>query len=333
VHEGNGGSRNTEETSRYLVQAEHSSKVGEGHKFDFVAAEHPEHLHTTHKATVKPQTELLVPKIVIFSQFIPFLNRVLVELKHAGISYAGYFRGTRKEKDKDLQRFRVAPGVRVLLLHKEGSHGLDLSFVSHIILMDSILDEALEKQVVSRAYRMGARKAVSVEQIITRGTVEEHVHGLIMNRRRQSCQQQNREMSATAVFDLDTHLHFDNEWQIDPFYQLTPLELPDALAPSAHPTAMRDAALTMNLWQRKNFGATLANPHFTGRRTLSGHRIFERNCVNSSHGDKSFFFTGAVVGRESTSTRAKKRKRDSMNGTVEDDTNLERHLINHLRRV
>jgi hypothetical protein len=44
---------------------------------------------------------------------------------------------------------RVAEAVdcRVLLLSKDGSHGLDLSFVTHIFLLDKIWDPALEKQV------------------------------------------------------------------------------------------------------------------------------------------------------------------------------------------
>lgn len=61
----------------------------------------------------------------------------------------------------------------ILLLHEEGSHGLDLSFVTHIFLLDKIKDPALENQIVSRAYRMGATGPVQVQLLqTTDGEVE-----------------------------------------------------------------------------------------------------------------------------------------------------------------
>eukprot|EP00750_Incisomonas_marina_P006022 INCI14282.1.p1 GENE.INCI14282.1~~INCI14282.1.p1 ORF type:complete len:1376 (-),score=207.89 INCI14282.1:1182-4718(-) len=64
----------------------------------------------------------------------------------------------------------------ILLLGKDGSHGLDLSFVTHIYLLEKIWDAAVEEQVVARAYRMGASHAVHVEQLIMRDSIEEIVH-------------------------------------------------------------------------------------------------------------------------------------------------------------
>ena len=43
-----------------------------------------------------------------------------------------------------------------LMLCEDGSHGLDLSFVTHLYLVHRIRDPALLSQVVSRAHRMGA---------------------------------------------------------------------------------------------------------------------------------------------------------------------------------
>ncbi|KAH7481869.1 hypothetical protein PRIC2_009240 [Phytophthora ramorum] len=73
---------------------------------------------------------------------------------------------------KQLMRFRKDPNVNVLLLTEVGSHGLDLSFVTHLFLMDEIWDKSLEQQVISRAHRMGANQAVVVEQLWMRGSVE-----------------------------------------------------------------------------------------------------------------------------------------------------------------
>jgi len=60
-----------------------------------------------------------------------------------------------------------------MLLSKQGSVGLDLSFVTHIFFLDTIYDKSLEAQVVARAYRMGATGPVFVEQLAAKDSVEE----------------------------------------------------------------------------------------------------------------------------------------------------------------
>eukprot|EP01039_Chlorochromonas_danica_P019073 gene19073-23052_t len=51
----------------------------------------------------------------------------------------------------------------VLLLKKEGSTGLDLSFATHIFLLERIQDPALRNQIISRAHRFGATGPVTVQ--------------------------------------------------------------------------------------------------------------------------------------------------------------------------
>ena len=45
----------------------------------------------------------------------------------------------------------------IMLLCRDGSHGLDLSFVTHIFLLGHVDDPAHMQQIVSRADRMGAQ--------------------------------------------------------------------------------------------------------------------------------------------------------------------------------
>ena len=55
----------------------------------------------------------------------------------------------------------------ILLLLEDGSTGLDLSFATHIFLLDRIKDPALRLQIVSRAHRMGATGPVQVQLLQT----------------------------------------------------------------------------------------------------------------------------------------------------------------------
>ncbi|CAM9755287.1 unnamed protein product, partial [Discosporangium mesarthrocarpum] len=81
-----------------------------------------------------------------------------------------------KNRAKELEKFRTDKDCLVLLLGKNGAHGLDLSYVTHIFLTEQIWDRSLETQVIARANRMGAKGAVSVVQLIMKDTMEEQLH-------------------------------------------------------------------------------------------------------------------------------------------------------------
>ena len=68
----------------------------------------------------------LTPKVVVFSQFVPFLDRLLLELRTKGILFADAYHPNPEAKAISLRRFQHSNSCRVLLLHHEGSHGLDL---------------------------------------------------------------------------------------------------------------------------------------------------------------------------------------------------------------
>jgi hypothetical protein len=59
----------------------------------------------------------------------------------------------------------------VLLLQQDGSTGLDLSFATHIFLLERVTDPALRNQIISRAHRVGATGPVSVQllQVVAEG--------------------------------------------------------------------------------------------------------------------------------------------------------------------
>ena len=72
---------------------------------------------------------------------------------------------------------KVACDCFVLLLCSDGSHGLDLSYVNHMIMLETVWERGLEKQIVARAYRMGAnrRKPLEVECLVMEDTIEHHM--------------------------------------------------------------------------------------------------------------------------------------------------------------
>ncbi|CAN0199422.1 unnamed protein product [Ectocarpus sp. 4 AP-2014] len=130
-------------------------------------------------------------KAIVFSQFLPVLNIVgdkfLRELggfpeegwQRRGEKCVAEFWGKNRRVAKELERFCTDPECFVLLLGKRGAHGLDLSFVTHMFLMDQIWDRSLETQVVARANRMGAKGSVSVVQLIMKDTMEQELRSYV----------------------------------------------------------------------------------------------------------------------------------------------------------
>ena len=84
-------------------------------------------------------------KVIIFSQFRLILNYVGDRLirRFGGSAVAEYWGSTR---GKELEKFISSPSCFCMLLGKEGSHGLDLSFVTNIILLDELYDKSLQEQ-------------------------------------------------------------------------------------------------------------------------------------------------------------------------------------------
>ncbi|EFJ45793.1 hypothetical protein VOLCADRAFT_93875 [Volvox carteri f. nagariensis] len=90
----------------------------------------------------------------------------------------------KEKREEALSRFQHDPHCGVLVMDQLGAVGLDLSFVSYVLLMEPLEDVSLEQQVVSRAHRMGARRAVEVETLVMRGSAEEVLLRQLDDRRR-----------------------------------------------------------------------------------------------------------------------------------------------------
>jgi len=78
--------------------------------------------------------------------------------------HGGWYKNGPKLIDQVLHEKKVS--VPIMSLYNYGSHGLDLSFLTHIFLLEPIHDSALMDQIVSRAFRCGATGSVRVVTIV-----------------------------------------------------------------------------------------------------------------------------------------------------------------------
>ena len=88
-----------------------------------------------------------------------------------------------RRRDEMVRRFQSAD-VRVLLVSlRAGGFGLNLARATHVMHFDRWWNPAVEDQATDRAHRIGQDRPVQVHRLVTEGTVEDRIAGLLKRKR------------------------------------------------------------------------------------------------------------------------------------------------------
>lgn len=113
-------------------------------------------------------------KTLIFSSFSRGLDYVGEALKRNSISHVRLEGGMKGPKA--VEQFRNDPSVNVLLLHSEAqSSGLNLLCATNVIILEPLVNHAMELQAISRVSRIGATRITQIYTLYIKGTVEERI--------------------------------------------------------------------------------------------------------------------------------------------------------------
>jgi SNF2 family DNA or RNA helicase len=128
--------------------------------------------------------ELLEPllaeghKVLVFSQFVRFLELVRAELDARGMR-SHVLTGETTRRDEVVRAFQEdAEPVVFLVSLRAGGTGLNLTAASYVVLLDPWWNPAVEAQAIDRAHRIGQERTVIAYRLVTRGTVEEKILAL-----------------------------------------------------------------------------------------------------------------------------------------------------------
>lgn len=116
-------------------------------------------------------------KVVVFSQFTSFLDKIQEELNTEGFNVAR-FDGSMNQKSRAnvLEDFKTTPESFILLLSmKAGGVGLNLVCANRAYLMDPWWSYAVESQAIDRIHRMGQSNEVQIVRFIVENSVEERM--------------------------------------------------------------------------------------------------------------------------------------------------------------
>jgi superfamily II DNA or RNA helicase len=119
-------------------------------------------------------------KVVVFSQFVMFLDRVREALQ-ANFPDLPRFEltGMTLDRQKPVQAFQGATGAAVMLVSlKAAGTGITLHAADYVFLLDPWWNPAVEMQAVDRVHRIGQTNTVFVYRMVTAGTIEERIQAL-----------------------------------------------------------------------------------------------------------------------------------------------------------
>ena len=125
-------------------------------------------------------------KVLVFTQFkeitAPLEHFLAAQFKRPGLVLHG---GTSvKARQELVERFQREDGPPFFVLSlKAGGTGLTLTEAAHVIHFDRWWNPAVENQATDRAYRIGQKKNVLVHKFVCRGTVEEKIDQMLLDKR------------------------------------------------------------------------------------------------------------------------------------------------------
>ncbi len=124
-------------------------------------------------------------KVVVFSQYLDMLEMMSRHLAAQEIDHVRLVGSTAaKDRGSLIERFNTDPKCRVFLGSlKAGGTGIDLVGGSVVIHYDRWWNAAREDQATDRVHRMGQKRVVQVFKLVTEGTLEEKIAGMIEAKR------------------------------------------------------------------------------------------------------------------------------------------------------
>ncbi len=122
-------------------------------------------------------------KVVVFTQYLDMMDMIETYLEGQGIGFAE-IRGSSRDRREALSRFKEDPECVVFVASLQAAGvGIDLTAASVVIHYDRWWNPAREDQATDRVHRMGQSRGVQVFKLVTKKSVEEKIHALILKKK------------------------------------------------------------------------------------------------------------------------------------------------------
>ena len=121
-------------------------------------------------------------KVVVFTQYLRMMDIIKIYLKSQDVGYAE-IRGSTRDRGSQLKKFKEDPECEVFIASLQAAGvGIDLTAASVVIHYDRWWNPAKENQATDRVHRMGQSRGVQVFKLVTKKTIEERIHAVILQK-------------------------------------------------------------------------------------------------------------------------------------------------------
>ena len=124
-------------------------------------------------------------KVLVFSQFTSFLDilRKRIDLELPGLSMVE-LTGSTRNRSQPVEQFENSNDSIVMLASmKAAGLGVTLKSADYVFLMDPWWNPAVEEQAIDRAHRIGRIKPTFIYRLVTKGTIEDRVRQLQLEKK------------------------------------------------------------------------------------------------------------------------------------------------------
>jgi len=120
-------------------------------------------------------------KILIYTKHPTTLKYIVEKLKHLDLEIIEFIGGLdREEKTKRIKAFTESADI--MISTETGSEGLNFQFCNNLINYDLPWNPMSVEQRIGRLDRIGQKRDMHIYSLATKGTMEEHVVDLIINK-------------------------------------------------------------------------------------------------------------------------------------------------------
>ncbi|WP_030412091.1 DEAD/DEAH box helicase [Streptomyces sp. NRRL S-1448] len=121
--------------------------------------------------------------VLVFTQYVRMARLLEGHLAARGVASQLLHGGTTVARREEMVRRFQDGDVPVFLLSlKAAGTGLNLTRAGHVVHFDRWWNPAVEAQATDRAYRIGQTQPVQVHRMITEGTIEDRIAGLLLRK-------------------------------------------------------------------------------------------------------------------------------------------------------
>ena len=114
-------------------------------------------------------------KVLVYSQFTTMLKLIERAVKERGWKHV-YLDGSTKDREGAVRQFQEDPETTIFLISlKAGGVGLNLTAADYVFLYDPWWNEAVERQAIDRAHRLGKTGTVIARRYVTALSIEEKI--------------------------------------------------------------------------------------------------------------------------------------------------------------